>query len=153
MTCQDENARTGNCAPARRRLPPYGAALRRVLASPASWAGRPGTSADGRHPTLWVLAGPDAWETAYQWTHPQMTGGLDPVPPPLFVLAPPAEAPGDFDWSLLRGHPPALVRPCGDLTHGATSQLVAALLRDGAGRVLVMEGAMRLYQAGEVRHG
>jgi hypothetical protein len=81
------------------------------------------------------------------------TKPFTPVSPPLFVLAPPGEDPAQFDWTLLRGHPPVLVRPCGDLTHGETAQLVATLLRDGVGRVLLMDGELRRYQAGEVRHG
>jgi hypothetical protein len=129
------------------RRPPYAARLAAILAHPETWPGRPGTSADGRHLTLWVLAGPDAWEVADLWGHP------DAAPAPLFVLAPAEEAPAGFDWSVLRGHPPVLVRPCGDLSQGEVAALVGALVADGCERVLVLgDRGMRLFQAEGVRY-
>jgi hypothetical protein len=129
-----------------RRLPPYGLALREVLNNPASWPGRPGTSADGSAVTVWVLAGADCWNVAELWAHPRE------AKPPLFVLSPPGEDPALFDWSALRGHPPTLLRPCPDLSQVEVAALVAALLRDGAGRALVLGDTPRLYTGGEATH-
>jgi len=126
-----------------RRLPPYGARVAEILADPSSWRGRPGTSADGQHLTLWVLAGPDAWDAARLWDASRA----------LFVLSPPGEAPASFDWRVLAGHPPVLIWPCGDLAQAELAALVGALVRDGCGRVLVLwPSGPRLFQVEGVRY-
>jgi hypothetical protein len=138
--CADREVNMNQCSTAwgaRRRRPPYAARLTTALADPASWPGRPGTSADGTAVTIWALAGPDAWEVARIWSETSA----------LFVLAPPAEPPEVFDWSSLAGHPPVLIR--GELPAAEVGRLAAVLLRDGAGRVLAPGG--RLYIAGEAR--
>lgn len=131
----------------RRRRPPYAARLAAILARPETWPEWSGTSPDRAHLTLWVLAGPDAWEVAGIWLGTRA----------LYVIAPPGEEPARFDWRVLAGHPPVLVHPCGALAQAEVADLVGALLRDGAGRVLVLSGGdatrpIRLYQVAGVDH-
>jgi hypothetical protein len=131
--------RQGKFNPSRRRLPPYGKQLVAALADPSSWPGRPGTSGDGLHLTLTVLAGAEAWDAAREWSFTRA----------LFVVAPPDEPPDALDWSLLKDHPPILVRPCPALSQPVTAALVSALVRDGCERALVVgPTGLRLYRGG-----
>jgi hypothetical protein len=119
--------------------PPYAKRLRHTLDRPETWTAHPGTSADGRHLTLWVLAGFGAWDTAREWAETAT----------LFVLAPWELDPATLDWRDLAGHPPILLHPCGDLPHQNLAALVAALIRDGCERVLVLfTQGPRLFRAG-----
>ncbi len=114
----------------KRRLPPYGARLREILAAPSTWPRFSGTSPDGRHLTLWVIYGADAWSTARRWAAEDRR---------LFVVLPPDEAPSLFDWSILAGHSPVLLHRCGIASREALMALAAAMLRDGVERVLCAE--------------
>lgn len=124
----------------RRRQPPYAARLRAMLADRSRWSSYVGTSPNGRHLTLWLLAGIEAWKQAKAWQHA----------PRLFLLAPIDNDPLTFDWSLLAGHDPVLLMPCGDLFHSTEIALVYAVMRDGTERVL-RSGTPRRYVR-EVQH-
>ncbi len=131
----------------RRRRPPCSVRLSEILARPETWHQWSGTSPDRAHLTLSVLAGPAAWQLAGVWLATRA----------LYVVAPPGEDPARFDWRVLSGHPPVLVHPCGALTQAEVADLVGALLRDGAERVLVLSGGnasqpIRLYRVAGVDH-
>lgn len=121
----------------RRRLPPYAHALRVALSQPAGWCQFMGTSADGTKPTLWVLAGSGAWDMAREWKALRR----------LFLVLPPGEAPAGFNWSVLAGHDPVILKVAGDLAATEVQALVLALMRDGVQRVLLAdEGGLALYK-------
>ena len=120
-----------------RRLPPYAHALRVALSQPAGWLRVMGTSADGQHPTLWVLAGAGAWDLAREWKDLRR----------LFLVLPPGENPAGFNWSVLAGHDPVILKVAGDLAGAEVQALVLALMRDGVQRVLLAgEGGLALYK-------
>lgn len=121
-----------------RRHPPYAKRLASIT-GPA-W----GTSPDGLHNTFWVLFGRSSWEKAKQWLNSTRR----------FVLLPPGGDPAVYDWRSLRNHPPVLLLPCGEINADETKALVAALLRDGAERVLYLgEQGITLYATPEgMRH-
>jgi len=122
-----------------RRPPPYSGRLRAVLAEPATWSDYWGTSPDGKHLSIWILAGPEAWTVARQWADTQR----------LFLVAPPGADAARFDWRLCAGHPPLLLRLCGSVTEDELLPLVAALVRDGARRVLRTDTGRRFLAPGE----
>lgn len=127
----------------RRRPPPYGRRLADVLARPATWPGYIGTSKDGRRLTVWVLVGAAAWSLAREW-EPQRRA---------FLVCPPDAGPADFDWRMLAGHDPILLRPCGEVDGDHIRRLVTAMMRDGVRRVLRTDsGARYLARPQEVRH-
>lgn len=123
-----------------RRPPPYAKRLREMLADRSRWPSYVGTSPNGRHLTLWLLAGTKSWKQAKDWEHTRR----------LFLLAPPDDDPQAFDWSLLAGHDPVLLMPCGDLFHSTELAIVSAVMRDGTERVL-RSGTPRRYVR-EVQH-
>ena len=95
-----------------KRIPPYGRRLR----------------AHGPRGTYWIAAGTHAIAWAAKHEH-------------LAALA----APPDLDpmaraWHLVAGSPPVVVYVTGTLPAGYLDRLAAALLRDGAGRVLALTG-------------
>lgn len=108
-----------------RRLPPYARELGARLRVPASFKDYVGTSADGRHPTIWLGVGPNAWDWA------RKNQGLR-----LLSLLPPGDDPAAYDWRLLAGHNPVFIVSCGDVTDGEVRALVAAIMRDGTQRVI-----------------
>ena len=93
-------------------LPPYGRRLRE----------------HGPRGTYWIAAGADA--IAWAAEHPHLAA----------LAAPPDLEPAERDWSLVAGSPPAVVHVAGELPTGYLDRLAAALLRDGAGRVLAITG-------------
>ena len=97
---------------AQKRLPPYGRRLRE----------------HGPRGTYWIAAGADA--IAWAAEHPHLAA----------LAAPPDLEPACCDWSLVAGSPPVLVHVQEGLPAGYLDRLAAALLRDGAGRVLAMTG-------------
>lgn len=107
------------------RQPPYAKAIK--LAAPSTWSRFEGMSPDGHNTTFWVAAGSDAWG----WARRQKDRRL-------VTLLPPDEEPENLDWSLLRGHPPVLVKITGEIDPEVTDRLAAAILRDGGGYVLVL---------------
>jgi len=135
----------------RRRSPPYGRRLKALLADRGAWPKYSGTSPDGQHLTIRVVAGSDAWRIAHAWR---------PLRPPVpFVLAPPGEDPAGFDWRVLAGDycPLTMLWIAGKLPLGDERALVIAILRAGAEGVLVIAPDRRqLYrraERGEVAHG
>ena len=93
-------------------LPPYGRRLRE----------------HGRRGTYWIAAGADAIAWAAEHSHLAA------------LAAPPDLDPAERDWSLVAGSPPVVVHVEGALPAGYLDRLAAALLRDGAGRVLAITG-------------
>jgi len=95
-----------------KRLPPYGRRLRE----------------HGPRGTYWIAAGADAiaWAAEHEHLHA--------------LAAPPDLDPTACDWSLVAGSPPVVVHVEGELLAGYLDRLAAALLRDGAGRVLAITG-------------
>jgi hypothetical protein len=95
-----------------RRLPPYGRRLRE----------------HGPRGTYWIAAGADAiaWAAEHEHLHA--------------LAAPPDLEPEARDWRLVAGSPPVVVYVAGELPAGYLDRLAAALLRDGAGRVLAITG-------------
>lgn len=122
-----------------RRLPPFAHQLRVALSQPAGWLGFMGTSADGTKPTLWVLAGSGAWDLSREWRDLRR----------LFVVLPPGDDPAGFNWSVLAGHDPVVLKVVGDLAGAEVQALVLALMRDGVQRVLFAgAGGLALYRTG-----
>ena len=122
----------------RRHLPPFGRELSARLANPTSWRQYSGTSADGTSPTIWILCGPNGWETARSWRKRR-----------LIVLLPPDADPYAFTWRLLRRFAPAIIVPCGHVEQIALHHLADAVLRDGSSKVLTLtgNGIMRYLRA------
>lgn len=95
-----------------RGLPPYGHRLRE----------------HGPRGTYWIAAGADA--LAWAADHPH-----------LHALAAPLDIdPAARSWRLVAGSPPVMVQAAGELPEMFLERLAAALLRDGAGRVLALTG-------------
>lgn len=111
------------------QLPPYGRRLRELLADPAALSGFFGTSPDGRRPSLWVLVGEEAWEAGRI---------LEDSGRHLFMLMPPDTFPERYNWELLRGRDPVLVRQCGHLDDAILQRLVLSMMRDGVWRILFL---------------
>lgn len=125
-----------------RRQPPYSKHMTAVMSRPATWRNFSGTSADGKHLTLRVMIGPKAWDVTD--SHAAQRN--------LFVLLPHGDDPAAFNWRVLRGHPPVLVIPNGEVDAHMVTALVLALIRDGVERVLYMaDEGMHRYIA-EARH-
>lgn len=122
------------------KRPPYSARLSAILANPDEWKHLSGTSANGEHLTIWVLAGSEGWDVAREWNGPL------PVPA-AWVLAPPGEDPAGYDWSALASHPSVLMYSCGDLRQVEEAALAAAILRDGAESVMALFTGRRYTSA------
>lgn len=121
-----------------RRLPPYGKLLAKQLSDPPNWKQYWGTSADGNSVSLFVVIGPEAWEIAKFWKEKR-----------LFLIAPPGEDHASLNWSHLAGHDPVLIYQAGSVSSAELDNLAAAVLRDGACRILVLEHDGLLYIAEE----
>ena len=121
-----------------RKLPPYARDLATRLTEPSSWRQYAGTSADGKSPTVWVLCGPNGWETAQAWRKRR-----------LIVLLPPCGDPYNFDWRALARFAPAVIAPCGYFEQNEMHRLADAILRDGSPKVLALcaHGAVRYLRA------
>ncbi len=111
----------------RRRYPPYGRLLAKRMARPDTWRRNWVTSPDGKRVSLFVLAGVDAWRLGHEWIEHRL----------LAVSAPDSD-PTIYDWSILAGHPPILVWPCGRCGSAHLECLICALIRDGCERVLAL---------------
>jgi hypothetical protein len=111
------------------KRPPYSSRLSAILADPDDWQHLSGTSANGEHLTVWVLAGSGAWDAAHDWL-------ADPPVSAPWVLAPPGADPAALDWSALAAHPPVLLMPCGELRQAEEAALASAILRDGGESVM-----------------
>jgi len=107
-----------------RRLPSYGRALQERLNDRANWRRWSGTSADGKHPTLWCVTGSGAWEWARFHCDTR-----------LFVLLPADADPEIYNWKLLIGHKPIILLTLGDFDQAVVDRLAAALFRDGVERI------------------
>jgi hypothetical protein len=108
-----------------RRLPPYARELTARLRAPATFNDYIGTSADGRHPTLWVGIGPNAWQWAQRNSHAR-----------LLTILPHGENADLYDWRIVSGYDPLFLVSCGEVTDGEVRALVAAIMRDGTQRVI-----------------
>lgn len=106
--------------------PPYSRTLQEILRDRGRWRNFAGHSPDGRRIQLWVAAGGDAW----QWA---VAHGKDYA----MLLAPPEQDPASFVWSVLAGHDPVIIVPCGAFSTAEARALATAILRDGTRRVLV----------------
>lgn len=105
-----------------RRLPPYAREL--IDARRGDLRRYVGTSPDGRHPTLFLLAGADCWPVARQW-HGRR----------LLVLLPPGDQPEAYRWECLRDADPVLLWRCGELDGDTLQRLLVAAMRGGVRRV------------------
>lgn len=104
--------------------PPYAREISAALASRNVrdyW----GTSPDGKHPCLWLLVGPHAWRQARTWR-----------PFRLVTLLPPDSDPELLNWAVLTGLDPVLMLRCGDVPGDVVRALIAAVMRDGAERII-----------------
>ena len=119
-----------------RRLAPYGRALQARIRDRANWPRWSGTSADGAHLTLWVVAGTDAWEWAEYHRDSR-----------LFLLSPVDTDPANYDWGLLAGHDPVLLLALGEIDPPKIDRFAAAILRDGATRVSLFGSGGVCYRA------
>lgn len=108
-----------------RRLPPFGRELATRLADRPTWSRWKGTSADGNHLTIWVYCGADAWVLARARNADR-----------LMLIVPPGEDPANYDWRLLRGHDPIVLRSCGQTDGAVIKAVILALMRDGVKRVI-----------------
>lgn len=116
-----------------RSLPPFGRELRAWLRTdprPHRWG------CNGDRASITIAVGPDAWAWARAW-HPYR----------LVLVVPPGELASRFDWSDCAGHDPVLLALCGEVQDGEVERVARALMRDGAERVLELDG-MAEYFAG-----
>ncbi|SEQ01332.1 hypothetical protein SAMN05421693_11420 [Ectothiorhodospira magna] len=127
-----------------RQLPPYGKRI--IQARRGNLSGHWGTSADGRHPSLWCAVGSGAWDAARAYWNPPRNFG-----PRLVAVCPPGEDPAALDWSCLAGSPPVLLVRAGDVDGEQVHRLVTALLTAGVGRILDM-GTGNRYLSKETDH-
>lgn len=82
----------------------------------------------GKRDTYWIAAGADA--LAWAADHPHLHA----------LAAPLDDDPATRDWRQVAGSPPVCVVAAGELHEMFLEALAAALLRDGAGRVLAITG-------------
>jgi hypothetical protein len=108
------------------KYPPYGKQLMAIINAPKTWRECYGTSPDGKHLTIWIAIGSQAWE----WAKAR-------VGHKLVVVVPDDESPDIYRYSFVKGHDPILVQQCGETSADFIKSLVAALMRDGAQRVWV----------------
>lgn len=120
------------------KLPPYAKQLRTRLQNPELWQKCVGTSADGRHVTLFLICGPDAWNVARNWISRR-----------LLVVLPPDARPERFDWSVLSGHPPVLIHRAGHVHPDIIERIAAAALRDGVERLFLLGSDGIRYMTGQ----
>jgi hypothetical protein len=120
------------------KLPPFGRELVARLADPTLWRQYAGTSADGMSPTIWVLCGPNGWETAHAWRKRR-----------LIMLLPHGADPYGFDWRVLARFAPAVLAPSGHIEQTELHKLADAILRDGSSRALALNarGIVRYLRA------
>ncbi len=119
-----------------KKLPPYGKKLMEVTGHPDRWTDFHGTSADGKHLTIWIAIGKDAWD----WTRDRSKNML-------IAVIPLEESPGNLNLSFVKGHDPILVNQCGHSPTDFVLCVVSTLIRDGAQRVLVFgENGTTLYR-------
>lgn len=122
------------------KMPPYSKLLARQLADPSSWRRYWGTSADGKHVSVWVITGPEAWRVAkdgHANIHRSSLGsGRAWEGNTLFLLLPPGQDPYAYDWRQLAIGEPILVAQAGNVSQTDIATLADALLRDGVGSVL-----------------
>ena len=115
----------------KRKLAPYSRQVAARISDLEKRRAALGTSADARAVTLWVVAGPDAWDMVARrpkWLALPCDGRSDP-----FI----------YDWSIVRGHAPVLLVRAGKCEGDMILRLVQALLRDGAERVIDMRDGTR----------
>ena len=117
---------------AKAALPPYGREILAVRRS-GDLSRHKGVSADGRCPTLSIVAGANAWRRAGA-----MRGAGW-----LVTLLPPGDDPAALCWHCLAGADPVLFVRAGIADGEAIHALVAALFRDGVGRVMDLETGTR----------
>ena len=86
---------------------------------------------------MFVAAGSSVWQNTKNWPRERR----------LFALAPPGEDPANFDWGCLAGSNPVLLAAFGELDGAFLHRLVAAMFRDGVGRVLDMRSGIRYVPA------
>lgn len=108
-----------------RRQPPFGRELSTRLADRSSWPRWMGTSADGRHLSIWVAIGPDAWAWAREHIERR-----------LLLIVPPSEDPSAFDWRALAGHDPIILFSAGDTTGDEVRAAVLAMMSCGVNKII-----------------
>lgn len=113
-----------------RKLPAYGKRLVDVISRPECWRDYAGTSPDGSGLSIWVAIGPEAWQFARD------RGRM------LIAVIPEGENPENFNFSFVRGQDPILIEQCGECGIDFIQAVVAALIRDGARRVLHYDDAL-----------
>jgi len=105
-----------------RRLPPYGRHVSEILQQPAAMAKFSGCSCE--RASVWILTGPQAWNTAAS------------RPRHLCVVLPDGSSPHNFSWGFLRGHEPIIIEGVASSDADLRRMIASALMRDGVTRVL-----------------
>jgi len=80
--------------------------------------------------TVWISAGPQAWERARAWDRDERSG----------LVAPPGKDPEGYDWApMVRGRNVALIAT--DMAAEDAAALLRAVMRDGATSIAVLWGS------------
>jgi hypothetical protein len=117
-------------------LPPYGRILNQRLSDHSNWPRWAGTSPDGLHPSIWIVAG---GRNAWQWAANQVEHRL-------LALAPVDRDPTEFDWSALRHHAPSIILPLDHTSGEFIERLAVAIISAGCERILVeLSGELMRY--------
>ena len=113
----------------KRRLPPFGREVERILANPAELKRYSGCHA--HRGSIWIATGPGAWE--WRQDHPMQ----------LVVVLPYDEDPAEFKWSFIHGHEPALLIGPDSENEEKRRRIARAMFRDGVTAVLAADVLMK----------
>lgn len=100
-----------------------------------------GTSADGNDPTLWLIAGSDAWSICKSYSESRR----------LATMLPPGEPPDGFDWTCLAGADPILFMRAGTIEGSTVRDLIQEIIDAGVKRILEIPNGPRYVAGGN--HG
>ena len=110
----------------KKRLPPFGAQVSRILSNPNEL--KQYACCHAHRGSVWVATGPGAWDWKYR--HPHL----------LTIVLPFGDNPHSYSWGFLHGHePPLILPPVADDLEMCT-ELAAAMMREGVLAVLAVGG-------------
>ncbi|MDA8391068.1 MAG: hypothetical protein M0Z76_10135 [Gammaproteobacteria bacterium] len=115
---------------------PYSKAVAARIADPTARRQALGTSADNSAVTLFVFAGPKAWDAVMK------------CPARLALADDPTRDPALIDWSVVCGRGPVLLVRAGQIDGAHVERLILGLLRDGAASVIDTSSGARYVLKG-----